>query len=199
MNALQCIDTCSTSPSGSFTAWYLQPNTSQTSFPEATTDTPSLHNLPSLVAYHWLSRWSLHCICVYIEGAWGHYSGKGEIWIMTSHVIAWPNHQSSKSLVHLPGVLHFPHIISKEEKRVIEDEMVRWHYQFTGHELGQTPGDGKGPVSLACSSPRSWRIRLGDWATTTKISKEDKIPQPLPLVGITLSKYQAWIYLDSSC
>ena len=51
--------------------------------------------------------------------------------------------------------LHFQHIISQEEKKVIEDEMVGWHHQFTGHELGQTPGDGKGPGSLVCSSPWS--------------------------------------------
>lgn len=37
---------------------------------------------------------------------------------------------------------------------------------------------------------KNW-TRLGDWITTTKISKEDTIPQPLPLVGITLSKYQS--------
>ena len=27
------------------------------------------------------------------------------------------------------------------EKRVAEDEMVRYHHQFTGHELGQTLPD----------------------------------------------------------
>ena len=25
-----------------------------------------------------------------------------------------------------------------------EDEMIEWHHQFNGHELGQTPGDGEG-------------------------------------------------------
>ena len=25
-----------------------------------------------------------------------------------------------------------------------EDEMVEWHHQLNGHELGQTPGDGEG-------------------------------------------------------
>ena len=29
-----------------------------------------------------------------------------------------------------------------------EDEIVGWHHQFIGHELGQTPGDGKGQGSL---------------------------------------------------
>ena len=28
--------------------------------------------------------------------------------------------------------------------RAIEDEMVGWHHQFNGRELGQTLGDGEG-------------------------------------------------------
>ena len=31
--------------------------------------------------------------------------------------------------------------------------MVGWHHQFSGHELGQTPGDGEGQGSLACYIP----------------------------------------------
>ena len=34
-----------------------------------------------------------------------------------------------------------------------EDEMVGWHHQFKGHELGQTPGDHEGQGGLACCSP----------------------------------------------
>ena len=34
----------------------------------------------------------------------------------------------------------------QEEKRATEDEMVGWHHQFNGHELGQTLGDGEGQV-----------------------------------------------------
>ena len=34
-----------------------------------------------------------------------------------------------------------------------EDEMVRWHHQFNGHDLEQTPGDSEGQGSLACCSP----------------------------------------------
>ena len=34
-----------------------------------------------------------------------------------------------------------------------EDEVVGWHYQFNGHEFGQTPADGEGQGSLACCSP----------------------------------------------
>ena len=36
---------------------------------------------------------------------------------------------------------------------ITEDEMVGWHHQFIGHELGQTTGDGEGQGSLACCSP----------------------------------------------
>ena len=34
-----------------------------------------------------------------------------------------------------------------------EDEIVGWHHQFIGHELGQTPGDGEGQRKLVCCSP----------------------------------------------
>ena len=40
------------------------------------------------------------------------------------------------------------------EKGVTEDEMVGWHHQLNGHEFEQAAGDGKGPGSLACCSPR---------------------------------------------
>ena len=41
----------------------------------------------------------------------------------------------------------------QEEKGTREDEMVGWHHQFDGHELGQTLGDGEGQRSLECCSP----------------------------------------------
>ena len=31
---------------------------------------------------------------------------------------------------------------------VTEDEMVRWHHKFNGHEIGQTPGHGEGQGGL---------------------------------------------------
>ena len=40
-----------------------------------------------------------------------------------------------------------------------EAEMVRWHHQFNGHELGQTPGDGEGQGGLVCYSPWGCRVR----------------------------------------
>ena len=44
-------------------------------------------------------------------------------------------------------------IIGQEEKGMIEDEMVRWHHQFNGHEFEQSLGAGDGQGGLACCSP----------------------------------------------
>ena len=35
---------------------------------------------------------------------------------------------------------------------VAEEEMVGWHHQFNGYELGQTPGDSEEQGGLACCS-----------------------------------------------
>ena len=34
-----------------------------------------------------------------------------------------------------------------------EDEMVGWHHRLSGHDFGQTLGDGEGQGGLACCSP----------------------------------------------
>ena len=47
-----------------------------------------------------------------------------------------------------------------ENRRRREDEMVGWHHQFNGHELGQTPEDGAGQGSLECCSP--WSCKESD-------------------------------------
>ena len=41
----------------------------------------------------------------------------------------------------------------QEEKGMTEEEMVRWHHQFTRYELWQTLGDGEGQGGLASRSP----------------------------------------------
>ena len=41
----------------------------------------------------------------------------------------------------------------RQEKGRTEDEMVGWHHQLNGHELGQIPGDGERQGGLACCSP----------------------------------------------
>ena len=35
-------------------------------------------------------------------------------------------------------------IVGKEEKGMIEDEIVGWHHQLNGHEFERTLGDGEG-------------------------------------------------------
>ena len=46
-----------------------------------------------------------------------------------------------------------------EEKRVVEDEMVRQHHQLSGHESKPIPEDSGGQKSLECCSP--WGPRVG--------------------------------------
>ena len=48
----------------------------------------------------------------------------------------------------------------QKEKRVLEDEMARWHHQFNGHYLGQTLGDGEGQGGPPCCSP--WGCKESD-------------------------------------
>ena len=52
----------------------------------------------------------------------------------------------------------------QEEKGTTEDEMVRWHHWFDGHEFDQSPGIGNEQWSLARCSLWDWRVRR-DWAT----------------------------------
>ena len=51
-------------------------------------------------------------------------------------------------------------IEDRRTRGLTEDEMVRWHHQFNGHELGQTPGGGEGQGGLACCSP--WGCKESD-------------------------------------
>ena len=55
------------------------------------------------------------------------------------------------------------------EFKMTEDEVVRWHHQCNGHELGQTPGDGEGQGGLPCGSP--WGRRESDttWRLNNKM------------------------------
>ena len=40
-----------------------------------------------------------------------------------------------------------------QNEKASEDEMVGWHHQCNGHELGQSLGDGEGQGGLVCCSP----------------------------------------------
>ena len=48
----------------------------------------------------------------------------------------------------------------QEEKGTTEGEMVGWHHQLNGRELGLILGDGGGQGSLACCSP--WDRKRSD-------------------------------------
>ena len=48
----------------------------------------------------------------------------------------------------------------QEEKRMTEDEVVRWHRWLDGHEFEQAPGVGDGQGSLAYCSP--WGYKESD-------------------------------------
>ena len=41
--------------------------------------------------------------------------------------------------------------------------MVRWHHQFNGHELGQTPGDKERQGVLVCCSPLGHKELAMTW------------------------------------
>ena len=45
----------------------------------------------------------------------------------------------------------------QEQKGMMEDEMVGWHYQLDGHGFGWTPGVGDGQGGLACCG--SWSCK----------------------------------------
>ena len=51
----------------------------------------------------------------------------------------------------------------------IEDEMVGWHHQLSGHGFGWTPGVGDGQGGLACCG--SWRRKESD--TTERLNSTE--------------------------
>ena len=57
----------------------------------------------------------------------------------------------------------------QEEKVATEDEMVRWHHWFDGHEFEQTQGDRDGQRSLAAvhGVAKKW-TQFSDWTTPPK-------------------------------
>ena len=54
-----------------------------------------------------------------------------------------------------------------ENRRRREDEMVGWHHQFNGHELGQTPEDGEEHGTLACCNPCGHKKLYTKWSSLT--------------------------------
>ena len=49
--------------------------------------------------------------------------------------------------------------------------MAGWDHQFNGHELGRTPGDGRGQGGLACCSPQGRK----ESDTTEQLNNSNKV------------------------
>ena len=67
----------------------------------------------------------------------------------------------------------------RQEKGTTEDEIVGWHHQLNGHELGQTLGDSEAQGGFACCSP--WVGHgLSDWTVTmtTKRRRAERKESP---------------------
>ena len=67
----------------------------------------------------------------------------------------------------------------QKEKRASADEMGGWHHSCSGHELGQTSGDGEGQGDLVCCSP--WGRKESDttgWLNNSIILISWLLPQP---------------------
>ena len=58
----------------------------------------------------------------------------------------------------------------RQKKRMIEDEMVGWHYQLDGHEFEQASGVGDGQGSLACCTP--WGCKESDTTDWTELNNK---------------------------
>ena len=56
----------------------------------------------------------------------------------------------------------------RQEEKWTEGEMVGWHHQLSGHELGQTLRDGEGQGSPECCSPWGCKeLDTTEWLKTT--------------------------------
>ena len=85
------------------------------------------------------------------------------------------------------------------QKKVTEDEMVGWHHQLSGHELGQTLGDGEKQGGLTCCSP--WGCKKSDmtWQLNNNNNKHfhnTEYPAYNTQMRATFSK-DSWVYFPS--
>ena len=76
----------------------------------------------------------------------------------------------------------------QEEKRMIEDEMVGWHYQLNGHGFGCTPGVGDRQAGLGCCDSRdrkelrmAERLNWIEWLMSLNIMSYTYLPSVYPL------------------
>ena len=88
----------------------------------------------------------------------------------------------------------------QKEKRVTEDEMVGWHHQFIGHELGQTPRDGERQGALVCCSPWSYKELDMAWQLNThthaRTHTHTQIYKPINITWMIFSVHAlCWIFI----
>ena len=79
--------------------------------------------------------------------------------------------------------------------------MAGWHHWFNGHELGQTPGDGKGQGALECYSPwgRTQRDMSG-WLNNNNVETMDYLePTAWLYTACTEYHYFPWKCKVSFC
>ena len=62
----------------------------------------------------------------------------------------------------------------QEEKGVTENEVVGWHYQITGPEFEQTPGDSEGQGGLACCV-QSTELQSRTWLRDRTTAKTNDV------------------------
>ena len=77
----------------------------------------------------------------------------------------------------------------QEEKRMTEDEMVRWHHWLDGHVFEEAPGVGDGQGSLACCSP--WGCKMLDMTEQLNLTEPYKV-QPWTLSFLTPIHLLKW-------
>ena len=65
--------------------------------------------------------------------------------------------------------------------------MAGWHHRFNGHELGQTPGDGEGQVSLVCCSP--WGRKESDTPWQLNKTTVNGFVRPTSSTGVMFSGF----------
>ena len=84
----------------------------------------------------------------------------------------------------------------QEEKRVTEDEMVRWHHRLDGHEFEQTLWDSEGQGSLVCCSPWGCKeLDTAEWlsnnSTYIRVSDQIRSDQSLSRVWLFVTPWIA--------
>ena len=136
-----------------------------------TTREPRISGLQSKSSGIKTLKSSLHSLHIYIIDAF-------KLWCWRRLLrVPWTERRSNQSILKginpeysLEGLMlklklqYFGHLMWKANSRKRPwcwervkagegDDMVGWHYRFSGYESEQTPGDSKGLESLACCSP----------------------------------------------